>query len=133
MSQKRHPAAKRIRIPLPTLRALDELYKRIPVVKCQGLCVDACSPLATFLTDLEFDRVLARSGKEPNGLYTPDDIDRQANPATAQKCNMLKDGRCTVYDARPAVCRLYGAVPEMACPFGCEVVGECKFAGSLDF
>jgi Fe-S-cluster containining protein len=31
------------------------------------------------------------------------------------------DGRCTVYDVRPFVCRMFGHVPEMNCPRGYNV------------
>jgi Fe-S-cluster containining protein len=32
-------------------------------------------------------------------------------------CAYLKNGRCSVYDLRPRVCRLYGHVPEMPCEY----------------
>jgi Fe-S-cluster containining protein len=35
-------------------------------------------------------------------------------------CTMLKGGRCLGYEARPLVCRLFGVVPKMKCPWGCE-------------
>lgn len=37
---------------------------------------------------------------------------------------MLTDeGRCSVYDVRPMVCRLWGLVPSMRCPYGCKPEG----------
>jgi hypothetical protein len=41
------------------------------------------------------------------------------NPITLT-CNQLVEGRCAIYDDRPLVCRLWGAIPTMRCPFGCE-------------
>lgn len=35
-------------------------------------------------------------------------------------CPALVENRCTVYDVRPTICRLWGAGPGMACPWGCE-------------
>ena len=35
-------------------------------------------------------------------------------------CPLLKDGACSVYDRRPAICRLWGLTEELRCPFGCE-------------
>ena len=29
-------------------------------------------------------------------------------------------GRCTVYAARPMICRLWGVAQGMACPWGCQ-------------
>lgn len=39
------------------------------------------------------------------------------------RCHLLKDGRCSIYADRPLLCRLFGAVPKMACPFGCKPDG----------
>jgi Fe-S-cluster containining protein len=39
-------------------------------------------------------------------------------------CSMLDEhGRCTVYDIRPMICRLYGTMETMPCPHGCLPVG----------
>ena len=36
-------------------------------------------------------------------------------------CSMLApNGRCTVYSLRPLVCRMWGVVRAMPCPWGCE-------------
>jgi hypothetical protein len=37
-------------------------------------------------------------------------------------CPYLEGGRCTVYDVRPLICRLWGMgdFEIMACPWGCE-------------
>jgi Fe-S-cluster containining protein len=32
----------------------------------------------------------------------------------------VENNRCAVYTARPGVCRMFGRVPEMVCPFGTE-------------
>lgn len=38
-------------------------------------------------------------------------------------CPALVDGRCSVYDDRPMICRLYGTVEVMRCPYGCVPKG----------
>jgi Fe-S-cluster containining protein len=44
--------------------------------------------------------------------------------ATGERCPALSDaGRCTVYDDRPFVCRIYGVTEMLACPYGCEPDG----------
>jgi len=35
-------------------------------------------------------------------------------------CPALVNGLCSVYAVRPLICRLWGVVREMACPFGCK-------------
>jgi hypothetical protein len=34
-------------------------------------------------------------------------------------CPLLVDNRCSMYDNRPLICRLWGIIREMPCPFGC--------------
>jgi hypothetical protein len=42
--------------------------------------------------------------------------------AFAGHCPALRNGRCSVYEVRPMVCRLWGAVEGMKWPFGCAPV-----------
>jgi hypothetical protein len=34
-------------------------------------------------------------------------------------CPLLKQGRCAAYALRPLICRAFGVVESMACPYGC--------------
>lgn len=34
--------------------------------------------------------------------------------------DLLKDERCSIYNARPAICRLYGIAEGLEYAFGCE-------------
>lgn len=36
-------------------------------------------------------------------------------------CPLYIDGQCSIYEARPLACRLYGHVKDMACPRGYNV------------
>ena len=36
------------------------------------------------------------------------------------RCAYLQEGRCTIYNDRPLVCRLWGAAENLICPFGCK-------------
>lgn len=101
--------AKRIRLPVLGLKALDAAHATIPSANCKGMCVECCGPV--FMTRLEWDRITARVGKRP--APTPEQREKL-------ECPMLKDGRCSVYDIRPTVCRLWGVEPSMPCPFGCK-------------
>jgi hypothetical protein len=87
------------------LMQLHALYAQIPAVACQGQCTEACGPLG--MSQLEFLQVQR---------VTPL---RLAEGKTTT-CPLLKRGRCTVYAKRPMICRLWGAVANMPCPWGCR-------------
>jgi Fe-S-cluster containining protein len=101
-----------------SIEKLEALYKRIPELDCKGLCHPSCTIVPA--SKIEIKRAKSRmGGKNP------------FNPATALKqlqagankipsCGALKDNKCSIYTARPAICRLYGAAEGLECPFGCE-------------
>lgn len=72
------------------MSALREVWEQIPDVQCKGLCEHSCTNVG-----LGFNTETSR-------------------------CAKLLEGRCSGYAERPTVCRLWGAVPEMPCPHGCE-------------
>lgn len=84
---------------------LQKLYDRLPKVKCRGLCTEACGPL--MFTQLEADVIKAKFG-------------RSIGCDASMTCTALSEGRCTIYEARPYVCRAYGAVERLECPHGCK-------------
>ena len=55
------------------------------------------------------------------GVMVPSMVDGVASIESGEEywCPALREGRCTVYDARPAICRLWGATISMPCPHGC--------------
>lgn len=114
-----------IRLPLAVLREVDATYAGLPRVACQGKCQECCCPVGNLMNEFERDRIIARTGKTPNGF----DVRRVEGSANVidmdnlknQRCNLLNaDGTCSVYDIRPMVCRLYGSVPGMSCPHDCH-------------
>lgn len=90
-------------------RELDALYETLPKLECQGFCHDSCGPIE--MSVREQARIVERARK----------------PITCGKgasCSMLtEDRRCSVYEIRPMVCRLWGLVRSMACPYGCRPEG----------
>jgi hypothetical protein len=96
-----------------TRRTLADIYARIPEVACKGLCQDSCGPIAM---STEEDRRVREAGV---------DIPSMADAVAALErgedyyCPALQDGRCTVYEQRPTICRLWGATESMPCPHGC--------------
>ena len=92
---------------LERLTSLDAALWRIPVFACKPGCSECCGPV--MMSRLEWQRICDHLGYEPKG--NPDTLD----------CPMLKDGRCSVYDIRPTICRLFGTIKgKMVCPHGCQ-------------
>jgi hypothetical protein len=94
-----------------SVNRLPELYRMIPDVACKGLCQKACGPIAC--SAIEADAL------RDNGINPPEVVDHPTyGPLT---CSHLDaSGRCSIYDHRPLVCRLFGAVAKLPCPFGCK-------------
>lgn len=100
------------------LRQLQAIYDQVPNIKCKGSCTDECTfipvtrveLLAVERTALGPVRTLedARPGVEVLGI--------DAN----NKCQLLVGGRCSVYESRPLICRLYGVASGMPCEHGCK-------------
>lgn len=86
---------------------IDKLYSLIPSIKCQGKCQESCGPI--LMSRMEWKRIIKRVGHEPKS-------EKLLDP-----CPMLnqESGQCTVYAIRPAICRLWGVVEKMRCPWGC--------------
>lgn len=83
---------------------LQALYDKLPKVECKGLCHEACGPI--LFTQFEASLIKKQFGRNIgcDGSLT---------------CTALSEGRCGVYEARPFVCRAYGAVEGLECPFSC--------------
>lgn len=85
---------------------LADLYRRIPKIDCQGFCEESCGPIV--VGSKEAAAMKAAAGGKPLTV---------SGEAT---CGYLKGGRCSVYKARPFICRMWGVVPELPCPWGCH-------------
>lgn len=104
--------------------ALAAAYRAIPEAHCKGLCQESCGPIA--MSDYEagrFTRAAHRKGIDAD--LQPLDLEPVGRhyllPAIEGSCPALgQNGACRIYAARPAVCRLWGVVDDMPCPFGCE-------------
>jgi Fe-S-cluster containining protein len=90
----------------------------IPSFACKPGCHECCG-LVPFTTS-ERDRVAAIRPMEQwepfmEGSWVP------AGALATFKCPFLAAGGCSIYEHRPAVCQLFGAVdhPRMKCPMGC--------------
>ncbi len=75
-------------------KEIQELYKKIPTSICQSECSKCCKDNIQFSPSEEKNM----GGYEWNG-----------------QCVHLQDGRCTIYDKRPFVCRIFGASEILSC------------------
>ena len=93
---------------------LDALYAELPMIECRGRCQDSCGPID--MSVLERRRIADR------GVDIPSPFD--GSRALVWSCPALTVlGTCAVYDIRPILCRLWGLVEAMACPYGCMPEG----------
>lgn len=93
---------------------LEALYDRVPEVGCKGLCTDACGPTSGGHRELVR---MARAGVRLPLVEVA--IRKMASTPENYECPALKNGRCSTYDARPMVCRIWGASEDLPCPYGC--------------
>lgn len=102
-----------------------DLYDRIPAVDCKGHCGrdrhnTCCGPIGCTLVEAELlEEYLGIASDwivDLNGAVIMD-----ADKMPLHICRHLGlDGRCQSYAVRPLICRLWGTVPMMKCPWGCQ-------------
>jgi Fe-S-cluster containining protein len=80
---------------------LDGLYARLPHLDCQGVCTDSCGPIPA--GQHERARIERARGRP---LDAPEHVSRVGQVMEAcHECSMLENGRCSVYEIRPMICR----------------------------
>lgn len=80
------------------------IYAHVPGIKCRGLCHGSCGPVPATR-----DEIAAIEKRSIHSFGVTRD----------GTCTMLAAGRCSVYESRPLLCRLFAVVRSMTCPFGC--------------
>nr|MDQ4040425.1 YkgJ family cysteine cluster protein [Actinomycetota bacterium] len=93
---------------------LDALYAELPSLECKGKCWKCCGKV--LMAPGERERISREGGVD---IPTVAEMRREHR----ELCVALKDHRCTVYDVRPLVCRLWGIEETMRCPYGCVPEG----------
>jgi len=86
-------------------KQLEQIYAKIPKIKCKGLCTIFCGAIGMEVGEAE--ALTKAAGFEPT---MSDDY----------VCGYLKEGCCSVYEQRPTICRLFGVAEKLTCPHGCE-------------
>jgi len=89
-------------------RQLEELYAQLPSVDCQRHCNVGCTGIT--MSQAEWRRMTKAAGSE-----------LRMGPPPTYRCSVLtEDGACGQYEARPMICRLFGVVEGLLCPWGCK-------------
>jgi len=94
---------------------LRKVYAQVPELDCKGLCQESCGPI--LMSDVEELVMIEACGGQLPVMPTA----RSGHLQNA--CPLLtQDGKCSIYQSRPLICRLWGAVdhPMMRCPHGCK-------------
>lgn len=104
---------------------LHHLYNQIPHVPCSGQCgrnrsKTCCGPIGCTTVEAKilelFDGTTCAWVALPDGQVMMD-----PTSLPDMRCPHLGiSGRCEAYDVRPLICRLWGAVERMRCPWGCK-------------
>ncbi|MFH9731789.1 YkgJ family cysteine cluster protein [Streptomyces sp. NPDC017260] len=99
--------------------ALDALYRSLPALKCRGKCASACGPVP--ISPLERQRIVESGFPWVDGR----DVRMPDGSTGGTVCCALEQRRlrCRVYESRPMICRLWGLVESLACPWGCAPEG----------
>ena len=98
------------------------IYAEIPdMLDCKGLCHDSCGPIP--LTKREWQRLDMRGVQIPDAMKAVEEI---VATNGQWSCPALVNNRCSVYEVRPLICRMYGTVDteHLRCVHGCSPVGR---------
>lgn len=93
------------------------IYAQVPRVNCIGKCHPSCGPISAFPREVEYF-------EKQTGKKFPDAgkiIKAAIETGAPMECPHLNPlSQCDVYSNRPLICRLWGVVDGMPCPWGCK-------------
>jgi len=88
---------------------LKRIYQKIPDFNCKEGCSECCGPHPWSLEEArKIRRFLKKCGLKERFVKFG-----------SLSCPYIENERCIIYPVRPLMCRLYGAVEGLKCPFGC--------------
>lgn len=97
---------------------IDAVWAQIPKIECKGLCHDSCTIIN--MSDSENNRIWRKHGFNLSGRIFS--LLHRIGMNTAEPiCPALdkETKRCTIYEDRPFVCRVYGVTKALKCSHGC--------------
>lgn len=99
------------------LRVLREVYDHVPQVHCKGLCWRACAAIP--VSQLELETMERAAGRGLTRIDSGSDVAHAVLGEVDLRCPALLMRRCSIYEARPLICRLFGVAEGLECPHGC--------------
>lgn len=106
--------------------ALAELYAKVPDIPgCKGLCHNSCTVIEMSARERQVTR---EAGVEIMPHDEALKVHRVGGTGPVHRCEALDaDNRCTIYEKRPLICRLFGTTQThvgqgtgfLNCEFGC--------------
>ena len=98
------------------LAKIDELLSGLPTFQCKEGCFDCCGPV--IISRLEYMRCIKASGRSAKDVKQQMQSDLKQGIYTCPLFD-AETKKCSVYEVRPAICRLFGVVKgELLCPHG---------------
>lgn len=103
---------------------IEQVYNLVPRLECKGKCQESCGPID--MSDRERD-IIKEFCIKNNITYhhiehvTIDKLLQDFAKSDAElMCPFLKENKCSIYQVRPLICRLWGNVDSMPCLWGCK-------------
>ena len=94
----------------------ESLDARVDSLQCKGLCQDSCGPIP-------FPKRIRQEYPEMKLPSNPYIVEIRKYSKGIYVCPFLKEGKCSIYEKRPAICHLWGAIETLPCPYGCKPNG----------
>lgn len=100
---------------------LKKIYNKLPTIDCKKLCHTSCGLIAVGKQERKIAEKIM--GKDP--YPTLEEARERLRIATENKekepfrCSLLKEGKCSIYNIRPLICRIWGLTKKLRCPYGC--------------
>lgn len=94
--------------------SMEKIFAGLPTMKCVDGCSDCCGPILA--TRMEWSRIYNRLGTTQEKLAKK--VEEKLSKGDLNCVLLDEQGRCSVYDIRPAICRLFGVshAPRLVCP-----------------
>jgi len=105
-------------------RKLEAVYAEVPDVPCKKLCSNQCTMIP--VTDIEMTMIKEASVRNFEFVRVPGNptLVMSPDPTHPTKCPALVGTRCSIYESRPLICRMYGAAEGLPCSHGCKPDGD---------
>lgn len=97
---------------------LARAYAKVPQIACKGLCHESCGIIPLIGKERELANRVAPEHVEKLGIKGADLVIYDDEKRGC--CPFLAEKRCSIYEERPFMCRVWGVVDGMPCPHGCQ-------------